>query len=160
MPRTWVVGFLCPLSNLPHSTPSHLSVEPLVLGSTGVAGAESRAIGISVCPAAIISFALTTHLLFTFAPEIGQAAWGGGLRRRSGRSRRWWTWKWASFFPSTHWVDVVSYLVRAWLRARRRDWCWGRSGHLSASDFTVKQDEQTGECCSLLRTHQNTISAG
>lgn len=41
--------------------------------STGVAGAESRAIGISLCPAAIISFALTTHLLFTFTPEMWEA---------------------------------------------------------------------------------------
>lgn len=38
-----------------------------------MAGAESRAIGISLCPTAIISFALTTHLLFTFAPETGEA---------------------------------------------------------------------------------------
>lgn len=38
-----------------------------------MAGAESRAIGISLCPTTIISFALTTHLLFTFTPEMGEA---------------------------------------------------------------------------------------
>lgn len=62
----------------PRATPPlpHLSVVLFVLQSTGVAGAESRAIGISVCPTAIISFGLTTHLLFTFTPEIGQAEAG------------------------------------------------------------------------------------
>lgn len=54
---------------------SHLSVNPLVSGSMGMAGAESRAIGISLCLTAIISFALTTHLLFTFTPEIEEADW-------------------------------------------------------------------------------------
>lgn len=39
-------------------------------GGVGVAGAESRAIGISLWLEAIISFALTTHLLFTFTPEM------------------------------------------------------------------------------------------
>lgn len=66
------MGFLCQLSTLSHSAPSHLSIDPLVLGRTGVAGAESREIGISQCLTAIISFALTTHLLFTFPPETGE----------------------------------------------------------------------------------------
>lgn len=70
--RACLVGFLCQLSTLSHNAPSHLSMDPLVLGRTGVAGAESRAIGISRCPTAIISFALTTHLLFTFTPETGE----------------------------------------------------------------------------------------
>lgn len=70
--RAYLVGFLCQLSTLSHSAPSHLSIAPLVLGRTGVAGAESRAIGISQCPTAIISFTLTTHLLFTFTPETGE----------------------------------------------------------------------------------------
>lgn len=84
--RDYLVGFLCQISTLSNSAPSHLSVDPLVLGSTGVAGAESRAIGISLCPTAIISFALTTHLLFTFTPENGGGR--GGLHRGSGKSRR------------------------------------------------------------------------
>lgn len=77
------VGFLCQLITLSHSAPSHLSVGPLVAGSTGVAGAESRAIGISLCLTAIISFAVTTHLLFTFTPEMGEAFY-----RFSGKSKR------------------------------------------------------------------------
>lgn len=84
--KAYLVGFLCQLSTLSHSGPSHLSVDPLVALSAGVAGAESRAIGISLCPAAIISFALTTHLLFTFTPEMGRG--GGGLHGGSGKSRR------------------------------------------------------------------------
>lgn len=71
--RVYLVGFLCQLSTLFHSALPHLSVDPLVPPSTGVAGAESRAIGISLCPTAIISFALTTHLLFTFTPEMWEA---------------------------------------------------------------------------------------
>lgn len=67
------MGFLRQLSTLSHSALPHLSVDPLGLPSTGVAGAESRAIGISLCPTAIISFALTTHLLYTFAPEMWEA---------------------------------------------------------------------------------------
>lgn len=103
--KAYLVGFLCQLSTLSHSAPSHLSVDPLVPPSTGVAGAESRAIGISLCPAAIISFALTTHLLFTFTPEMREGG-GGGLHRGSGKRRRWWTWKWAYHPPpSLHWVD-------------------------------------------------------
>lgn len=102
--KAYLVGFLCQLSTLSHSAPSHLSVDPLVPPSTGVAGAESRAIGISLCPTAIISFALTTHLLFTFTPEMRERG-RGGLHRGSGKSRRWWTWKWASPPPPLHWVD-------------------------------------------------------
>lgn len=75
--RAYLVGFLCQVSTLSHSAPSHLSVDPLVPPSSGVAGAESRAIGISLCPTAIISFALTTHLLFTFTPDKGEAEKGG-----------------------------------------------------------------------------------
>lgn len=148
MPRkkAYLVGFLCQLSTLSHSAPSHLSVDPLVPGSTGVAGAESRAIGISLCPAAIISFALTTHLLFTFTPENGGRQ-SGGPHRGSGKSRRWWTWKWA-FPPFTEWMEenVVSYLseLGSWPRGYS---CWSTSSHLSASDFTVKLDEQAGKCC-------------
>lgn len=84
--KAYLVGFLCQLSTLSHGALSHLSVDPLVLGSMGVAGAESRAIGISLCPTAIISFALTTHLLFTFTPEMGEAE--APLHRGSGKSRR------------------------------------------------------------------------
>lgn len=60
-----------PDQHFPPSAMSDLSVDPLVSGSTGVAGAESRAIGISLCLAAFITSALTTHLLFTFTPECG-----------------------------------------------------------------------------------------
>ena len=69
--KAYLVDFLCQISTLSHSALSHLSVNPLVSGGMGVAGAESRAIGISLCLTAIITFSLTTHLLFTFTPENG-----------------------------------------------------------------------------------------
>lgn len=145
--KAYLVGFLCQLSTLSHSAPSHLSVDPLVPPSTGVAGAESRAIGISLCPAAIISFALTTHLLFTFTPEMRERG-RGGLHRGSGKSRRWWTWKWASppSPPSLSgwknmWCHILSELG-SWPRGYSS---WSASSHVSASGFIVKEDEQSGE---------------
>lgn len=98
----------------------HLSVVLFVLQSTGVAGAESRAIGISVCPTAIISFGLTTHLLFTFTPEIGQAEAGEVAGAGDDGHEN----ELLFFFlllPFTEWTEenVVSYLVRAWLTANR-----------------------------------------
>lgn len=85
-----------------------------------MAGAESRAIGISLCPTAIISFALTTHLLFTFTPEMGEGAEGAfteavARARDDGHENE------LLFSPFTEWMEenVVSYLVRAWLLAKR-----------------------------------------
>lgn len=76
-----MVGFLCQISTLLHNAMSHLSVNPLVSGCMVVAGAESRAIGISLCLTAIITFALTTHLLFTFSPEMGDWAFTEAVAR-------------------------------------------------------------------------------
>lgn len=120
--KAYLVGFLCQLSALSHSAPSHLSVDPLVSGSTGVAGAESRAIGISLCPTAIISFALTTHLLFTFTPEMREAEGEGPLQEVVARAGDDGHENELLFSPFTEWMEenVVSYLVRAWLVAKRR----------------------------------------
>lgn len=128
---------LCP------SAPSHLSVNPLVARTMGVAGAESRAIGISLCPTTIISFALTTHLLFTFTPEMGEAGWA--FHRGSGKSRRWWTWKWASFPPSLSegekmWCHILSELG-SWPGEYSG---WNTSTHFSASDLRAERVEQAG----------------
>lgn len=136
--------FLCQISTLSHSAPSHLSVNPLVARTMGVAGAESRAIGISLCPTTIISFALTTHLLFTFTPEMGEA--GSAFHRGSGKSRRWWTWKWASFPPSLSewekmWCHILSELG-SWPGEYSG---WNTSTHFSASDLRAKRVEQAGE---------------
>lgn len=124
-----LVGFLCQLSTLFHSALPHLSVDPLVPPSTGVAGAESRAIGISLCPTAIISFAPDNTSTFHFHPRNV-----GG----SGKSRRWWTWKWASFPPSLSrwkrmWCHILSELG-SWPSGYSH---WSTSSHLSASDRTV-----------------------
>jgi len=90
-----------------------------------VAGAESRAIGISVCPTTIISFALTTHLLLTFTPEIGQAEGaftdivaGAGDDGHENEL----LFFLLSLSPFTEWMEetVVSCLVRAWLVAKKR----------------------------------------
>ena len=117
--KAYLVGFLCQLSTLSHSALSHLSVDPLVPWSTGVAGAESRAIGISLCPAAIISFALTTHLLFTFTPEMWEAV--GAFTEAVARAGDDGHENELLFSPFTEWMEenVVSYLVRAWLLAKR-----------------------------------------
>lgn len=112
--NTYFVGSLCQLSTLSHSAPSHLSVDPLVPQSTGVAGAESRAIGISLCPTAIISFALTTHLLFTFTPEMREA--GGGPSQRQWQEQEMMDMKMSFFFPPSlsgwkkMWCHILSEL--------------------------------------------------
>lgn len=115
-----LVGSLCQLSTLSHSAPSHLSVDPLVPGRTGVAGAESRAIGIRQCPTAIISFALTTHLLFTFTTETGERG-GGELTEAAERAGDDGHENELLYPPFSEWMEenVASYLVRAWLIAKR-----------------------------------------
>lgn len=89
-------GLFKPSRTLSHSALPHLSVDPLVLPSMGVAGAESRAIGISLCPTAIISFALTTHLLFTFTPECGRQR---GPSQRQWQEQEMMDMKMSFFFP-------------------------------------------------------------
>lgn len=84
--KAYLVVFLCQLSTLSHSALSHPSADPLVLPSTGVEGAKSRAIGISLRPIAIISFAPTTDLLFTFTPEMW-AEEGGAFTEAEARAR-------------------------------------------------------------------------
>lgn len=146
--KAYLVGFLCQLSTLSHSAPSHLSVDPLVLGSAGVAGAESRAIGISLCPTAIISFALTTHLLFTFTPEMEEGEGEGAFTEAVARAGDDGHENELLFSPFTEWMEenVVSYLVRAWLLAK--------------TDIHAKVGPVTflflisllGKCCLLHRT--------
>ncbi len=143
--KAYLVIFLCQLSALSHTALSHLSVDPLALQSTRVAGAESRAIGISLCPIAIISFALTTHLLFTFTPQMEEEEEEGAFTEAAARAGDDGHENELLFPHFTEWMEenVVSYLVRAWPQAHRIFMLYVQP----PSDFTVKQDEWAKKCC-------------
>lgn len=113
------VGLFMPTQHFVPQCPVPSVSGPFSVGELGVAGAESRAIGICRCPTTIISFALTTHLLFTFTPEICGAEWAftEAVARAGddGHDNE------LLSPPFTEWMEenVVSYLVRAWLLAKR-----------------------------------------
>lgn len=114
--KTYFGEYFMPNQHSSHSNMSDLSMDPLVSGSTGVAGAESRAIGISLWLVGFITSGLTTHLLFTFTLECGGRR---GFHRSSSKSRRWQTWKWASLAPITERMrENVSNHSWVWLLAK------------------------------------------
>lgn len=114
-----LVVLLCQRCTLSDSPPSRLSADPLVLPSAEVAGGwKHRNWDQSL-----------SHCHYQFCPDNWSAFFfyfhpsnvGGRVGRRggSGESEGWRTWKRAPFFPFLQWRNVVSYLVRAWVFAKK-----------------------------------------
>lgn len=84
-----------------------------------MAGAESRASGISPCPTVIITFALTTHLLFTFTPVMEEAE--GPFTEAVARAGDDGHENELLLCLLTRWMaeNMVSYLVRDWSMAQK-----------------------------------------